>query len=177
MTFRKPLLGFAAYSGTGKTTLLVRLIPFLQQRGVRVALIKHAHHDFEIDKPGKDSYELRRAGARQVLVASERRSALMTDYVEPREPRLEELVDQLNLDAVDLVLVEGFRHLRYPKIELHRPAQKHPLLYREDDSIIAVATDLPVNTDPLQRLDLNNPIEIGEFILEWLNRQSYEHAN
>jgi molybdopterin-guanine dinucleotide biosynthesis protein MobB len=177
MTFRKPLLGFAAFSGTGKTTLLVRLIPFLQQRGVRVALIKHAHHDFEIDKPGKDSYELRRAGARQVLVASERRSALMTDYVEPREPRLEELVDQLNLDAVDLVLVEGFRHLRYPKIELHRPAQKHPLLYREDDSIIAVATDSPVNTDPLQRLDLNNPIEIGEFILEWLNRQSHEHAN
>ena len=177
ITSRKPLLGFAAFSGTGKTTLLVRLIPFLQQRGVRVALIKHAHHDFDVDKPGKDSYELRRAGARQVLVASERRSALMTDYVEPREPRLEELVDQLNLDAVDLVLVEGFRHLRYPKIELHRPVQKHPLLYREDDSIIVVATDLPVNTDPLQRLDLNNPIEIGEFILEWLNRQSHEHAN
>ena len=177
MTFRKPVLGFAAFSGTGKTTLLIRLIPFLEQHGVRVALIKHAHHDFDIDKPGKDSYELRRAGARQVLVASDRRTALMTDYVVPGEPRLENLVDQLNLDAVDLVLVEGFRHLAFPKIELHRPSQKHPLLCREDASIIAVATDFPVKTDPLHRLDLNNPIEIGEFILAWLEGYPHEHPN
>jgi molybdopterin-guanine dinucleotide biosynthesis protein MobB len=177
MTFRKPVLGFAAFSGTGKTTLLIRLIPFLEQRGVRVALIKHAHHDFEIDRPGKDSYELRKAGARQVLVASERRSALMTDYVEPLEPRLESLVDQLALDAVDLVLVEGFRHVPFPKIELHRPSQKHPLLCREDASVIAVATDFPVNTDPLPRLDLNNPVMIGEFILEWMSALSGEHVN
>jgi molybdopterin-guanine dinucleotide biosynthesis protein MobB len=177
MTFRKPVLGFAAFSGTGKTTLLIRLIPFLEQRGVRVALIKHAHHDFEIDKPGKDSYELRKAGARQVLVASDRRSALMTEYVEIREPQLEELIDQLTLDAADLILVEGFRHVPFPKIELHRPAQKQPLLYREDDSIIAVATDFPVNTDPLPRLNLNNPIEIGKFVLEWLDGHSQPHAN
>jgi molybdopterin-guanine dinucleotide biosynthesis protein B len=177
MSFRKPLLGFAAFSGTGKTTLLIRLIPFLEQHGVRVALIKHAHHDFDIDKPGKDSYELRRAGARQVLVASDRRTALMTDYVVPGEPRLENLVDQLNLDAVDLVLVEGFRHVAFPKIELHRPSQKHPLLYRKDPSIIAVATDFPVNTDPLHRLDLNNPIEIGEFILAWLKGYPHEHPD
>jgi len=177
MTLRKPVLGFAAFSGTGKTTLLIRLIPFLEQRGVRVALIKHAHHDFEIDKPGKDSFELRKAGARQVLVASDRRSALMTEYAEPGDPQLDELVAQLTLDAVDLVLVEGFRHVPFPKIELHRPAQKHRLLCREDASIIAVAADFPVNTDPLPLLDLNNPVMIGEFILEWLDRHSRVDAN
>jgi len=177
MTFRKPVLGFAAFSGTGKTTLLIRLIPFLAQRGVRAALIKHAHHDFDVDRPGKDSYELRRAGARQVLVVSDRRCALMTDYAEPREPRLENLVDQLALDTVDLVLVEGFRHVTFPKIELHRPALKQPLLCREDTSIIAVATDFPVNTDSLPRLDLNNPVEIGEFILDWMDSHSREQTN
>lgn len=171
MTRSKPVLGFAAFSGTGKTTLLIRLIPFLEQRGVRVALVKHAHHDFDIDKPGKDSYELRKAGARQVLVASDRRSALMTEYAEPKEPQLDDLIAQLALDDVDLVLVEGFRHLAFPKIELHRPALKQPLLFQEDPSIIAVAMDFPVNTDPLPSLDLNNPIMIGEFILEWLGGQ------
>ncbi len=177
MTFGKPVLGFAAFSGTGKTTLLIRLIPFLEQRGVRVALVKHAHHDFDIDKPGKDSYELRKAGARQVLVASERRSALITDYPERREPRLEDLVAQLALDTVDLVLVEGFRHLPFPKIELHRPSLKHPLLCHEDGSIIAVATDSPVDTDPLPRLDLNRAAMIGEFVLEWLDEHARQHAH
>ncbi len=169
MNFKRPVLGFAAFSGTGKTTLLIRLIPFLEQRGVRVALVKHAHHDFDIDKPGKDSYELRKAGARQVLVASDRRSALMTEYAEPKEPRLDDLIAQLALDAIDLVLVEGFRHLAFPKIELHRPSQQQPLLCREDPAIIAVATDFPVNTDPLPRLDLNNTTMIGEFILAWMD--------
>jgi molybdopterin-guanine dinucleotide biosynthesis protein B len=177
VTFRKPVLGFAAFSGTGKTTLLIRLIPFLEQRGVRVALIKHAHHDFDVDKPGKDSYELRKAGARQVLVASERRSALITENAWPETPRLESLVDRLALDAIDLVLVEGFRHVPFPKIELHRPSLKHPLLCREDDSIVAVAMDFPVNTDPLPRLDLNNTIMIGEFILDWMNGNSHEHTD
>jgi len=97
MNFRKPVLGFAAFSGTGKTTLLIRLIPFLEQHGVHVALIKHAHHDFDIDKPGKDNYALRKAGARQVLVASDRRSALMTEYAVPRKPKLDDLVAQLAL--------------------------------------------------------------------------------
>ena len=171
------MLGFAAFSGTGKTTLLIRLIPFLEQRGVRVALIKHAHHDFDIDKPGKDSYELRKAGARQVLVASDRRSALITEYTRPTEPQLEDLLAQLALDAVDLVLVEGFRHVPFPKIELHRPSLKHPLLCREDASIIAVAMDFPVNTDPLPRLDLNNPVMVGEFILDWMEEHSREPAD
>jgi len=177
MICSKPVLGFAAFSGTGKTTLLIRLIPFLQQRGVHVALIKHAHHDFDIDKPGKDSYELRKAGARQVLVASDRRSALITEYSGTREPRLEDLVAQLTLDDVDLVLVEGFRHVPFSKIELHRPSLQQPLLCREDTSIIAVATDFPVATEPLPRLDLNNTAMIGEFILEWMDEYSREPAN
>jgi len=177
MTFSKPVLGFAAFSGTGKTTLLIRLIPFLEQRGVRVALTKHAHHDYDIDKPGKDSYELRKAGARQVLVASDRRSALITENAPPREPRLDDLVARLLLDSVDLVLVEGFRHVLFPKIELHCPSLKHPLLCHEDASIIAVATDFPVNVDPLPRLDLNNIIMIGKFILDWMDAHSHEYTN
>jgi len=174
MIFSRPVLGFAAFSGTGKTTLLVRLIPWLERSGARVSLIKHAHHDFDIDKPGKDSYELRKAGARQVLVASDRRSALLTENAVPREPLLEELLAQLSPDAADLVLVEGFRHLPFPKIELHRPSLGQPLLYRGDQTIIAVATDSPLVMESLPRLDLNNIAMIGEFILQW--RAAGQHA-
>jgi molybdopterin-guanine dinucleotide biosynthesis protein B len=163
-----PLLGFAAFSGTGKTTLLVQLIPLLAQRGVRVAMIKHAHHDFDIDIPGKDSYELRRAGARQVLVASDRRSALMTEYASAGEPVLQDLVTALDQAAIDLVLVEGFRHLQFPKIELHRPQLGHPLLCIADRSILAVASDTPLQDLPVPRLDLNDPAAIATFIVDWM---------
>lgn len=163
-----PVLGFAAFSGTGKTTLLVRLIPLLARRGLRIAMIKHAHHDFDIDIPGKDSYELRKAGARQVLVASDRRRALVTETDPPREPSLEELVAALDLDTVDLVLVEGFRHLAFPRIELHRPALGHPLLCREDSSIIAVASDAAPACGGLPVLDINHPAGIADFIVDWL---------
>jgi len=177
MTVNKPVLGFAAFSGTGKTMLLIRLIPFMEQRGVRVALIKHAHHDYDIDKPGKDSYELRKAGARQVLVASDRRSALITENAPPGEPRLDDLVARLLLDSVDLVLVEGFRHVPFPKIELQRPSLKHPLLFREDVSIIVVATDFPADTDPLPRLDLNTTTVTGEIIFDWMDEDAHEYTN
>ncbi|MGB5540885.1 MAG: molybdopterin-guanine dinucleotide biosynthesis protein B [Gammaproteobacteria bacterium] len=162
-----PVLGFAAFSGTGKTTLLVQLIPLLQRQGLRIAMIKHAHHDFDIDTPGKDSYELRKAGARQVLIASSRRRALVTEHPVPCEPRLEELVSALDLDAVDLVLVEGFRHLPFPKIELHRPSLGHPLLCREDGSIIAVASDAPLDCAGLPLLDISQAAGIADFILDW----------
>lgn len=163
-----PVLGLAAFSGTGKTTLLVRMIPLLVQHDVRVALIKHAHHDFDIDIPGKDSYELRRAGARQVLVASDRRSALVTETVPPHEPALETLVARLDPAATDLVLVEGFRHLPFPKIELHRPVLGHPLLCNEDPAIIAVASDTHLPGLPVPQLDLNDPDAIVTFIISWL---------
>ena len=167
MVFEKPVLGFAAYSGTGKTTLLIELLPLLKDRGIRVAMIKHAHHNFDIDKPGKDSYELRRAGADQVLIASNYRRALMMETPEGAEPELEELVAALKLDTVDLVLVEGFRHLPFPKIELYRPSLGKSLIYPKDSSVIAIATDELVDVGDLPQLELNKPAEIADYIVQW----------
>ena len=171
MTYSKPVLGFAAFSGTGKTTLLKQLIPLLAEHGVQVGVIKHAHHNFDIDKPGKDSYELRKAGARQMLVASSRRWALMTETDLDGDPELESLIGRLDPDSIDLVLVEGFKHVPYTRIELHRPALGHPLLYPDDSTIIAVATDSPIDSGTLPVLDLNNVVAVVEFVLAWLNKQ------
>jgi molybdopterin-guanine dinucleotide biosynthesis protein MobB len=168
MTNNLPVLGFAAFSGTGKTTLLKQLIPLLAAEGVRVGVIKHAHHNFDIDKPGKDSYELRRAGARQMLVASARRWALMAENDVAGDPQLDDLVYRLDPDSIDLVLVEGFKHVPFPRIELHRPALGHPLLFPEDRSIIAVAADAPIADCELPVLDLNDTAAVAEFILTWL---------
>jgi molybdopterin-guanine dinucleotide biosynthesis protein MobB len=164
--FNIPVLGFAAFSGTGKTTLLKQLIPLLRNAGIRVSMIKHAHHDFDIDKPGKDSYELRKAGARQVLIASDRRRALITEYETPCEPQLQELVEQIDTGACDLVLVEGFRHVPFNKIELHRPSLERPLLFPNDDSVIAVASDAPIDTGTLPLLDINDVGAIAKFIID-----------
>jgi len=169
MTGTIPLLGFAAYSGTGKTTLLRRLLPLLKARGLRVGVVKHAHHGFDTDIPGKDSYELRKAGAAQMLVASRRRWALVTETSNAHEPRLEEMLRRLDQSSLDLILIEGFKAETFPKIELHRPGLGHPLLCRHDGSIIAVATDVPLAVDPgVPQLDLNRPHEIAEFILRAL---------
>jgi molybdopterin-guanine dinucleotide biosynthesis protein MobB len=172
MQFPKPVLGFAAFSGTGKTTLLKQLIPLLGQRGIRVAVIKHAHHNFDIDKPGKDSYELRKAGARQLLVASDRRWALMTENNAVAAPKLADLIALLDPEYTDLVLVEGFKQTSFTRIELHRPSLGHPLLYPLDPDIIAVAADTALDTGDLPLLDLNNAGEIMEFVLSWLTAQS-----
>lgn len=169
MKFTKPVLGFAAYSGTGKTTLLVKLLPLMKLQGLRIAMIKHTHHDFDIDKPGKDSYELRKAGANQVLLASNKRRALLTEYEQQTEPDIRELVEQLDLKNLDLVLVEGFRHLPFPKIELHRPSMAKPLLYKEDESIIAVACDEHIASGDLPLLNLNAVEEVAGFINRWLD--------
>ena len=167
LKFKVPVLGFAAYSGTGKTTLLVKLIPLLREAGIRVALIKHAHHDFDIDIPGKDSYELRKAGADQVLVASAKRRALIREMTAEAEPQLEDLVNELDLEQVDLVLVEGFRHVAFPKIELHRPSLNRDLISAHDVSVIAVAADEMIDTG-LPLLDINQPENIVSFIMEWM---------
>ncbi len=167
LTHHVPVLGVAAYSGTGKTTLLRKVLPQLRGRGMRVAVVKHAHHSFDIDVPGKDSYELRKAGATQMLVASRHRWALVTETGDAAEPRLEALLSRLDQAELDLILVEGFKAERFPKIELHRPSLGHPLLYPLDPSIVAIATDAPLAATPAIRvLDLNQPEQIVDFILE-----------
>lgn len=164
---RRPIVGFAAWRGTGKTTLLRRLIPRLREQGVRMAVIKHAHHGFEIDIPGKDSYEIRHAGAEQVLVTSARRRALIMERQREYDPCLEEELEYLDQDHIDLILVEGFRHARLPKIELRRRREEPGTpLAPEDPCIVAIATDLddvPERTLPI--FDLNNIDSIVEFIL------------
>lgn len=160
-----PILGFVAYSGTGKTTLLKKLIPLLKQKNIRIGMIKHAHHDFDIDKPGKDSYELRKAGADQMLVASKQRWALMVETPGQDETQLDGLLQQLDTAKLDLVLIEGFKHVDYPKIECHRALQGHDLMCLKDNSIIAFATDKASVSDiEIPQLNLNKPEDIAKFI-------------
>lgn len=176
LQFPLPVLGFAAYSGTGKTTLLVKLLPLMKLQGLSVAMIKHTHHDFDIDKPGKDSYELRKAGASQVLLASDKRTALMTEYDTSVEPDLAELVNKLDLENIDLVMVEGFRHLPFAKIELHRPSLGKPLICTEDVSIVAIASDENVTAGDLPLLNLNAPEEVAGFINRWFDNQGVNNV-
>jgi molybdopterin-guanine dinucleotide biosynthesis protein B len=161
------VVGFAAWSGTGKTTLLVRLLRLFTGSGLRVGVVKHAHHTFEVDYPGKDSYELRHAGASQVLVGSRHRWALMAEMPEPDHGALGFHIGHLALDSLDLVLVEGFKPESVPKIELHRPSLGRPLLYPDDPDIVAVASDAPLErVPPVPLLDLNAPADIAAFIID-----------
>lgn len=171
--YEVPLLGFAAYSGTGKTTLLKSLIPLLRERGLRVGVVKHAHHTFAIDHPGKDSFELRSAGASPIMLSSSRRRAIITEHETPRQPRLVEELQHFDCNDLDLILIEGFKNEPIPKIELHRPALGKPLLYPRDEYIIALATDQKEGLDspPIPLLDLNNPKEVMDFISAWLSRR------
>ncbi len=166
--FPIPLIGFSAFSGTGKTTLLTAVLPLLKEQGLRVGAIKHAHHQFEVDYPNKDSYRLRKAGAQQMLVASRTRAALITERSEADgEPTLSELLGALDTSTLDLVVVEGFKRESFPKIELHRPALGHPLLFPQDSDIVALATDQRPHHIPghIPMLDLNRPQEIVDFLL------------
>jgi molybdopterin-guanine dinucleotide biosynthesis protein B len=157
------IIGFAGFSGSGKTTLLEKVIPLLNERGLRVAVIKHAHHKFDIDKPGKDSYRHREAGAGEVLVVSGYRWALMHELVNEAEPSLEELCTRLS--PCDLVLVEGYKYSGIPKLEVHRGVTGHPHLYPDDEHIIALVTDTLSKTT-LPQLDVNTPQQVAEFILK-----------
>jgi molybdopterin-guanine dinucleotide biosynthesis protein MobB len=163
-----PVIGFAAYSGSGKTTLLSSVLPALAETGLRVGVVKHSHHDFEIDQPGKDSHRLRKAGARQMLIASPFRTAWIEENRPPREPRLEQLLSTLDRGNLDLILVEGFRHTAYPKIEIHRSATGKPFLFSHDASIIAIVSDARTDTS-LPQLDIDQPQDVVEFILEYIN--------
>jgi molybdopterin-guanine dinucleotide biosynthesis protein B len=135
------VIGLAGWSGAGKTTLLVRLLPLLSARGLRVSTLKHAHHSFDVDRPGKDSHAHREAGAIEVLVASGKRWALMHELRDAPEPSLAELLGHMS--AVDLVVVEGFKHAPHPKIEVHRSANGKPWLHTDDPAVIGLVTDAP----------------------------------
>ena len=156
------IFGLAGWSGSGKTTLLTKLIPELIGRGVKVSTIKHAHHEFDIDKPGKDSWLHRQAGASEVVVASARRFALMHELRDAPEPSLDELVARMA--PVDLLLVEGFKAHPHPKLEVHRPSVGKPFLYPEDPHIVAIACDTALAA-PLPVLDLADAAAIADFIL------------
>ena len=174
LEFPVPLVGIAAFSGTGKTTLLLELVPLLKAAGLRLAVVKHAHHSFEMDQPGKDSYRLRAAGADEMLVAARCRVGWIRECKDRNdEPRLQEVLAMLDPSRLDLVLVEGFKAEPIPKIELHRPALGRPLLFPQDQNVIAIATDggaLALDPGELPRLSLNHPADIATFILEFIGR-------
>jgi molybdopterin-guanine dinucleotide biosynthesis adapter protein len=159
------IFGLAGWSGSGKTTLLTAVIPDLTARGLRVSTIKHAHHEFDIDRPGKDSWRHREAGAHEVMVASARRWAIMHELRGAAEPTLDELVARMN--PVDLLLVEGWKHHPHPKIEVHRPSLGKPLLYPSDPHILAIATD-EAFAAPLPLLPLGDPGAVASFIADHL---------
>jgi molybdopterin-guanine dinucleotide biosynthesis protein B len=168
-----PILGFAAPSGTGKTTLLTQLIPHLKAHKIRVGLIKHSHHSFQIDKPGKDSFRLREAGATPVMLVSSHRRAMITEFDAPQEPSLDEQLRHFDQSRLDLILVEGFKREQFPKIELHRPSLGEACFYPDDNSIIAIASDQTMQLKrEIVNLDLNNIPQIVDFILHTFLQQS-----
>ena len=170
------VVGFAGYSGSGKTTLVEKLIPALRLRGLRVSVVKHAHHKFDIDHPGKDSHRHREAGAFEVVIASSKRLALMREYERESEPKVHHLIAEL-YEGVDWVLVEGFKSSDLLKIEVWRAANDKPVRYPQDDFIAAVATDnaaqLPVPTG-LDVLDLNEPDAVAEWLVTHGERFEYD---
>ncbi len=157
------VMGLVGWSGAGKTTLIVKLIPELKARGLTVSTLKHAHHDFDVDKPGKDSYVHRGAGAQEVLVASANRWALMHELNGAAEPSLCDLLARLA--PADIVLVEGFKTGAHAKIEVHRVDNGKPFLYPNDPSIIALASDAPPPFGPLPRVNLDNIEAIASLVL------------
>ena len=159
------IFGFAGWSGSGKTTLIEQLIPRLVQRGLRVSLIKHAHHTFDVDQPGKDSYRHRHAGASEILVTSSRRWVLMHELRGSPEPSFDEQIKHIS--PCDLLLVEGFKHAPIPKLEVWRKETGEPMLHPNDPHIVAVASDAKVETK-LPLLDLNDVDGIASFILKKL---------
>ncbi|MDP1537148.1 MAG: molybdopterin-guanine dinucleotide biosynthesis protein B [Burkholderiales bacterium] len=155
------IFGFAGYSGSGKTTLIEKLIPLFVQQNLKVSLIKHAHHTFDVDQSGKDSYRHRHAGCTEVLVTSSRRWALMHELRGTPEPSLTEQLERLS--PCDLLLVEGFKHERIPKLEVYRALVGESLIHPHDDNIVAIASDAKVNSQ-LPQFDLNDPPAIAAFI-------------
>jgi molybdopterin-guanine dinucleotide biosynthesis protein B len=157
------IFGLAGWSGSGKTSLLVRLLPELNRRGLSVSTVKHAHHGFDVDQPGKDSWEHRNAGAVEVMVSSERRWALMHERRGAPEASLDALL--AHMTPVDLVIVEGYKAHPHPKLEVHRVSIGKPLLCREDPSVVAIAADCAVEGLKIPQLRLDDTPAIAAFIV------------
>ncbi len=158
------IFGLAGWSGSGKTTLLEKVLLRLTSQGWTVSTIKHAHHNFDIDKPGKDSHRHREAGATEVLIASGHRWALMHELRDEAEPQLKDLL--AHMSPVDLLLIEGFKFHPHPKVEVHRPALGKPMLWPDDPSIIAVASDVALPDCKIPVLDLNDAHAIADLIAQ-----------
>ena len=159
------VIGIAGYSGSGKTTLIEKVIPLLVAEGLRVALLKHAHHEFDVDQPGKDSYRHRHAGCTEVLVSSPKRWALMHEMRGAPEPPLHEQLKRFS--PCDVVIVEGYKSEPIAKIEVHRRDARAPLLYPQDERVVAIATDEPLDT-PLPQLALDDPAAVARFVVRYL---------
>ncbi len=158
------VFGFAGWSGSGKTTLIEQLIPRFVERGLKVSLIKHAHHSFEVDHPGRDSYRHREAGCKEVIVVSEKRWVVMHELRGEPEPSLDDQIGRVS--PCDLLLVEGYKGYPLPKLEVWRRENGKPLLHPEDEHIVAIASDIVLETK-LPRFDLNDHDGIGNFILSY----------
>lgn len=156
------VFGFSGWSGSGKTTLIEQLIPRFVAAGLTVSLVKHAHHSFEVDKPGKDSHRHREAGCKEVLVSSDQRWVIMHELRGDPEPALDEQIKRIS--PCDLLLVEGYKRYPIPKLEIYREANGKPLLHPEDPHIVAIASDVQLATT-LPRFDLNDCDRIANFIL------------
>lgn len=170
------VVGFAGYSGSGKTTLIERLIPALKLRGLRVSVVKHAHHSFDIDTPGKDTHRHRDAGAFEVVVASNRRLALMREFEQEAQLTVHQLIAEL-YDGVDWVVVEGFKQSNLLKVEVWRADSGKPARYMDDDFIVAIATDAPARLPEATLrpvLDLNDPDALAQWLVENGHRFEYD---
>jgi molybdopterin-guanine dinucleotide biosynthesis protein B len=167
------VLGIVGWSGSGKTTLLTAVLPLLRAAGLRVSTVKHTHHDFDMDRPGKDSFRHREAGAHEVLVASGTRWALLHE-VEGGEPDLPALLGKL--EPVDLVLVEGYKAHPFPKLEVHRASLGKPPIWPDQPDIIAVASDTVCDIGARQLLPIDNPGTVAGWVLQWISRLRGESA-
>ena len=168
---KTPMIGFIARSGTGKTTLLKKIITAFKNRNINVAAIKHSHHDFEIDKPGKDSYELRSSGATQTIIVSPQRLAMIEEYKTPRQDaHFNDCLKTINHNVIDLILVEGFKHENFPKLEIYRSdssSTEKDYFYPTDKNIMALVSDTtPEPQCPLPVLNINDPEQIVDFIID-----------
>jgi molybdopterin-guanine dinucleotide biosynthesis adapter protein len=164
-------VGFAGFSGSGKTTLVEQVLRLLRERGFSVSVIKHAHSSFDVDRPGKDSYRHREAGAFEVMLASQQRMALLREWDLSAAPKVEDLLREMQ--PVDWVLIEGFKHAPIPKFEVWREANKKPLRLIDDPFVIALITDSPQALPEDTRcvvLDINNPAQIADYLLTHADR-------